>query len=440
MSPATAATPRLFSLQPIGIGTPSCESLLSYAMRLAEAHSISTSTLFRDYIQPLTHLNFRSGVSGGFRAIVSAIGVGESTPAELISSLQKLTRRTDLSNLTFVRFRSALSKYSLITQTPFMHWCPECIEEQNRNEIAYEPLVWSMEHISVCPIHETEMLVGCEHTDCKGSRLITDSKVLGFCTGCHLWQGCRTGFKICNYSQSFEIRRWLSQQAAKMIAEYQDVNPQNEGLIKVGISALDLKFKGSTAELYKAAGVQKSVVSYWRNGKALPSFLSLAGLCYAADVDIVDVLLGRTSELLARPSPREFGVFGIRKSAARRRTDLKRLESALLKTIAAHDGEKTSVKDIEREIGVDASLIRKLFPALASQISKRHSTFKANRALIRHKVSIELIRNTVNRIKAQGLQPTIRRMHEFLPSNILLRDKVFKEVYIECRSEEDKSS
>lgn len=439
MSPATAATPRLFSLQPIGIGTASCESLLSYAMRLAEAHSIPTSSLFSNYIMPLTGIDFSRGVSGGFLSIISIIGLGKSSPANFISSLQALTRRSDLSKLSIARYHGLLSPSLFISRSRLMRWCPECIEEQNRSGIAYEPLMWSMEHISVCAIHKTEMLVGCESADCPGGRLISGTKIIGFCTGCHSWQGCRTGFKTGTYSQSFETRYWLSLQAAKLISEYPDVNSQNVNLTVAGINAIDLKFKGSITELYKAAGIQKSVVSYWRNGKSLPSFLALAGLCYAADFNIVDVLLGRTSEILASPSPREFCVFGERKSAARRRTNLHSLESALVKTIAAPNGEKTSVADISREIGVDSSIIRKLFPTLASTVSNRHLTFIKNRTLIRQKVSIELVKNAVNRIKSQGQLPTTRRVQEFLPPNILLRDKVLMKVYLECRSEEEES-
>ncbi|MGK7939447.1 MAG: hypothetical protein AB4062_04700 [Crocosphaera sp.] len=48
---------RLFSLKPIGIGTPYCESLSSYLIRLSELHCLSLSVFISRLISPV---NFSS--------------------------------------------------------------------------------------------------------------------------------------------------------------------------------------------------------------------------------------------------------------------------------------------------------------------------------------------------------------------------------------------
>ena len=47
------APSKLFSLQPEGMGSPYCESLASYAMRLAEAHCIDVCVLIYQFVHPL---------------------------------------------------------------------------------------------------------------------------------------------------------------------------------------------------------------------------------------------------------------------------------------------------------------------------------------------------------------------------------------------------
>jgi hypothetical protein len=50
--PRLPARSRLYSLAPIGIGSPLVESVTSYLMRLAEAHAVSPGNLVRTEIFP----------------------------------------------------------------------------------------------------------------------------------------------------------------------------------------------------------------------------------------------------------------------------------------------------------------------------------------------------------------------------------------------------
>src|ERR1044071_2135600 len=43
---------RLYSLEPVGVDTPEVESLSSYIVRLAEEHSVTVGTLFRQELMP----------------------------------------------------------------------------------------------------------------------------------------------------------------------------------------------------------------------------------------------------------------------------------------------------------------------------------------------------------------------------------------------------
>ena len=51
--PALPARSRLYSLEPVGIGSPYTESLTSYTIRLAEFHHVSLKDLVTQEIFPL---------------------------------------------------------------------------------------------------------------------------------------------------------------------------------------------------------------------------------------------------------------------------------------------------------------------------------------------------------------------------------------------------
>jgi hypothetical protein len=50
--PAIPSRSRLYSLEPVGIGTPETESLTSYVSRLAEAHSVRVHDLVVHEVLP----------------------------------------------------------------------------------------------------------------------------------------------------------------------------------------------------------------------------------------------------------------------------------------------------------------------------------------------------------------------------------------------------
>src|SRR5258708_30853921 len=52
--PALPPRSRLYPLEPIGLGTPLVESLTGYVARLADAHCVSTGTLYSKEIDALT--------------------------------------------------------------------------------------------------------------------------------------------------------------------------------------------------------------------------------------------------------------------------------------------------------------------------------------------------------------------------------------------------
>ena len=122
-APAREAPPRrsrLYSLEPIGIGTPEVESLSSYLNRLAQAHCVTVTTLIAHELLPhvgtpapaRAHAGLSSPSRGGRRGLGQPLarqiyGLGR-TAATWVDGLEALTGRRDLRFLTLLTWRHVL--------------------------------------------------------------------------------------------------------------------------------------------------------------------------------------------------------------------------------------------------------------------------------------------------------------------------------------------
>ena len=109
----------LYSLAPIGVGTPAVESFTGYIARLAAAHSVETGTLVNHELLP--RIPFTKGEFAGcvpsklptcfFLSAFPLNGLGER-PRLWVSLLEKLTCIDRLDLLTCLPWAKVLSAYT----------------------------------------------------------------------------------------------------------------------------------------------------------------------------------------------------------------------------------------------------------------------------------------------------------------------------------------
>src|SRR5215470_9183938 len=80
----------LFSLEPVGVGTPWVESLTSYIARLAAAHAVFPGVLMNKLLEPLVQGN-HSGIlhisEGKKTNLLNATGVRATLAVQLLETL-----------------------------------------------------------------------------------------------------------------------------------------------------------------------------------------------------------------------------------------------------------------------------------------------------------------------------------------------------------------
>ena len=171
---------RLYSLPPIGVGTPEVECLTSYTTRLARAHGVSAGVLMtREIGRLMQPKEQKPGEYWKLSAHPHSInGSMDKGAARWISVLERLTSRCDLSMLTLRSWRHVLPRIGLLKKRKA--WCPHCYEQDSE---PYERLLWSLRAVTVCPKHR--MLLATKCPNCSEQLpLLGHTGTLGACFRC----------------------------------------------------------------------------------------------------------------------------------------------------------------------------------------------------------------------------------------------------------------
>jgi len=114
----------LFSLEPVGVGTPWVESLTSYIARLASAHAVFPGVFMNKLLEPLVpgrHSHLLHISQGTKTNLLNATGLRATFAVEFLESL---TMRSDLRHLTLLVWSEILCLRGLVRLTKA--WCQEC--------------------------------------------------------------------------------------------------------------------------------------------------------------------------------------------------------------------------------------------------------------------------------------------------------------------------
>lgn len=296
---------RLFHLEPVGIGTPFVESLSAYSSRLAVAHHVTHASLFGHEIAPhidRRHLrnsasrsNANAVLATSFRPMERAVNGTGLTAADYVRALEKITLQPTLRYLTLLTWRSVISHRHLLK--PSRAWCPSCYEERKLDGLlVYEPLLWSLEVVTACSLHNRPLRSRCNH--CNHTLHLLDSHSRpGFCSKCKAWLG-ETSTKVISSedlsNEELQYQTWVAEQVGNLLAAAPNISePPSKAVIAESINWCinNSRYKNEFA-FSRATRLSQSTINDWRRGDSIPQLDKLLKICLITHIPLLDFICG----------------------------------------------------------------------------------------------------------------------------------------------------
>ena len=361
-----------YYLAPRDIGTPTCESLTSYYLRLSYAHHVSPGQMFDRGLKPRTR-EFRNPTIG--RGLVTASSIsgtwqinGNGMVAEKwVAALQDATLRKDLQFLTFLPYREALSKRNALrTQRA---WCAACFGDEHPDRDVHEQLLWMCELVLICPIHKIRLRTICPQ--CNRSSYPLKSRMLpGRCPYCTGWLGCSSIDCARADAKPSEYDLFVANEVGSLIASGPSVQEifTREGARKSILNFIDKSFDGNVRAFTRHFGFTRGhdselVDSRKNSFVRLDIYLKLA---FLSGITVLDLLtkenaLSEFSKTLPANSGRS------RRSAARRNEQVRAALEA-----AGHEIPPPSISEVALRLGYKSSGALRRYSGAACDLIDRN--------------------------------------------------------------------
>lgn len=399
----------LFSLQPIGVGTPHQESLLSFLVRISHAHAVNPRLLIREIFPLADKTIARLLPSAAFfqREAGTINGLGQYARI-FVPTMEKLTGQPNLHHLTLLPWQKLFPHNSqgLLARHP--RWCPVCLDQQQREVgAAAFPLTWSLETYQVCAIHLVPLEYRCSSCG-KMQPCIPSFPDLSRCAHCRRPLG---GARIPVTHP--DLKTWVAEAVGNMVAHQPGIVPTRERFQEFVREQVEVHTGGNRAAFCRALGLNKFGVSGWLNKGERPSITQFLTVCYGTQILPVEIFQASvhpaqmaglrmpTGKLKERVAPPRL--------APARRVAVEQILQEHLNTGAGH-----SVSVIAKNLGVGRACLRYWFPDLCNLLSEQHRTIVKKRSDDRHRQQCTLVEEVMSRVYAEGGLPTKRKLDKLL--------------------------
>jgi hypothetical protein len=426
--PVLPTRSRLHSLQPQGMGTALIECLTSYVSRLAASHCVSPAALLSSTIAPLIGKKYwlrggarqdtrGSALSKSFNIHTRAVnGIGVIA-SDWVRTLQTLTLRHDLAQLTMIEWENVFSHRNLLRLT--RAWCPACYDSwANSRQPMYEPLLWVFRDVTVCLFHQRRLDTSCPNCN-SPLQWLSRSATPGYCEKCDEWLGARADTEGESLtSDELQWQGWVSTNLQEIISARDYLPTPTTQRIKEALTlCIDTVTDGVMNRFSTLIGKPKNTVWGWLQGDSLIPLNDLLRLCYAMNLRLVDFLY--TDRFLVFPSDHTANLEFIGHQPRQCRQspqpfDDFAVEHSLRAALKAHPPKPMT--EIAIELRAHKRTLYKHFPALCKEISLRHKNHRINKEqMIRQSKSHTLVKIRKQLLR-NGVYPSRRRINNLARS------------------------
>lgn len=236
---------KLFTLEPIGVGTSEVESLSSYVHRLSLIHGVTVGQL----LERVERLSGRQRAPYRNSPVLAAFVRPNDTTQTLVEDLEKVTNQKDLAALTLLPIRPCLAR-DMGCYAKDMRWCPECLLEQRASgSESYYKLIWQFADVKFCHFHGRTIERVCPRCG-KHQNTLKVRSGAEYCQKCRRkLEACAEGDHAPSYSwhnDAFDLCSFVAE-----LREYANNPPDEQAPVRFIDSVFDYYwFSGKERELY----------------------------------------------------------------------------------------------------------------------------------------------------------------------------------------------
>ncbi len=407
---------RLYHLVPQALETMWCESLTGYINRLGWTHHVSPRSLVAEVINQ--ELPKPSPFVAVFclQAAMGLNGNGEQAGiwAEVVG---QLTAQADLHCLTLASLLGDFPPIRILRRTPA--WCPACLAEwKTTRKILYQPLLWMIQLVTICPAHRTLLLDQCPVCH-KRQKVLATNKTQPFeCTSCAHWLG-RGASAVPENEETAQLISWQTW-VISALEELHATSLQG-GILswKPFFTQLSsyLKERRAYSRVAQAIGTGKENFHRWVNDQD-PTLETLLKFCYRCEITPWQVMNGKLEPLervLREGACRAAPLPPRRQQRLDHERCLRHLHVALSESAAP-----PSLRQVGRQLGYNSTaLLTYHFPEACALIIQRHAEYREQRKEQRLLKLREDIRQAVFSLYAQGEYPLRYKLSTIFPNGVM---------------------
>ncbi|MCI0413573.1 TniQ family protein [bacterium] len=407
---------RLYHLKLIGTGTEHVESLASYSGRLASVHCVTVGTLVSKEIVPVLNkpwmVTQRGYILSPHSPQTTAICGAGRIAIDWVAALERLTLRHHLKYGTMLPWAAVIAQKNLIRK--FRVWCPECYEQQFHKGVVYDPLLWSLEAVTLCKIHRRQLSKKCRI--CNRSLPVIGSKyVPGLCSRCGNWLGTSEPQRILANWKSSNFEFWKVESIGNLLA----VTPAGSNLSTrdafMASIEIAVKWAGSLTALASLSGFDPQTIRAWRTARLLPRLSAVCKLAWALHSPLFEFLTGcwePKAKFLGYRPPNDKKKGNLlasdrMKKSRRKPAQIKKLLEKALKEVPV-----PSLSEVAKRIKYEKSSLYKRHNSLARSIAKAHKNCSENTRRNRNRSVRLILENALTEIPPPSVNKMKKRIFE----------------------------
>jgi len=346
-----------------------------------------------------------------------------------VTLLEDLTTCPDLHLLTWAPWVGDLQPVKLLRAKPA--WCAACYTEWKEEGLPlYEPLIWTLQVVSLCARHARTLEDRCPACQRKQS-VIRSHTPLGQCAYCQTWLGSVAPSPEPMGPETLEWQAWVWRALEELRCAGMSAGVLSWESFFLHLSAT-CAVRGEQLRLADLAGLARRQFAAWLRRSQTPTFKRVLEFCYVCNVTPLQVLTGDLAPLVrVLQAGKPFHVPQPRRLL--RAVDQEHCRTRIQAILNGRE-DPLGYAQLAAQLGHSSAALLYHFPQDCARLSTQIKEYRRQRKEQRAVQARDEIRQAALALHAQGIYPSQNKVGELLSNpNVFFQPEARATLHGVCR-------